>query len=282
MSEELKENSLESLDFIRRARLVHGDKYLYDKTTYKKCSEKVCITCPKHGDFLQLPCNHLNGGGCRKCAYLNRWHNRDLGLLKERKPVGITGRLWREVSKEERDGFRKMADEGFSMRDIGKKYGRDHGVVSYALKDEHELVLLRKKMHHERWMAKKRKPSEQVRLRMKLNGCIQQARSRAERKNIPINIDIRFLLELFDKQRGLCALTGIVMETSNSPEQRTNKYAVSLDRINSKLGYTRDNVRLVVWCINWMIGEWGEGFYEEISKKYFFKKYGINVESLSV
>ena len=54
-------------EFIKRAKLVHGDAYDYTKTNFIKSSEKVCITCPKHGDFWQLPFNHLNGQTCKKC-----------------------------------------------------------------------------------------------------------------------------------------------------------------------------------------------------------------------
>lgn len=55
--------------FIKEAKEVHGDKYEYSKTNYLKNSEKVCITCPKHGDFWQTPKSHLNGNGCKKCGF---------------------------------------------------------------------------------------------------------------------------------------------------------------------------------------------------------------------
>ena len=53
--------------FIRKAKEVHGDKYRYFHTSYKAAKENVLITCPIHGDFLQLPNNHLNGSGCPYC-----------------------------------------------------------------------------------------------------------------------------------------------------------------------------------------------------------------------
>ena len=54
-------------DFIKQARLVHGDKYTYEKATYITNHTKVCITCPKHGDFWQTPASHLSGQGCPIC-----------------------------------------------------------------------------------------------------------------------------------------------------------------------------------------------------------------------
>jgi hypothetical protein len=38
-------------EFIKRAIAVHGDKYDYSKVDYKNKEEKVCIICPKHGEF---------------------------------------------------------------------------------------------------------------------------------------------------------------------------------------------------------------------------------------
>lgn len=53
--------------FIAEAKAVHGDKYDYSKTQYLTNREKVLVTCPIHGDFLQYPKDHLNGRGCKKC-----------------------------------------------------------------------------------------------------------------------------------------------------------------------------------------------------------------------
>lgn len=58
-------------EFIRRARLVHGDKYDYSKVKYIDIDSKVCIICPKHGEFWQRAGSHLNGNGCTEC-----WHER--------------------------------------------------------------------------------------------------------------------------------------------------------------------------------------------------------------
>ena len=61
-------NSSTTEEFIKRAREVHGDKYDYSKVNYVNNHTDVCIICPKHGEFLQMPYNHLNGAGCPKCA----------------------------------------------------------------------------------------------------------------------------------------------------------------------------------------------------------------------
>ena len=37
--------------FILEAQQVHNNKYDYFKTSYKTSKDKVCIICPKHGEF---------------------------------------------------------------------------------------------------------------------------------------------------------------------------------------------------------------------------------------
>lgn len=53
--------------FIEKAQKIHGSKYDYSKVKYINAQEKVCIICPKHGEFWQKPYNHLNGNGCAEC-----------------------------------------------------------------------------------------------------------------------------------------------------------------------------------------------------------------------
>jgi hypothetical protein len=55
-------------DFIKKCNLIHNNYYNYDKVIYKNNKENVVITCPKHGDFSQIPQHHINGHGCPECA----------------------------------------------------------------------------------------------------------------------------------------------------------------------------------------------------------------------
>ena len=55
-------------DFVARARLVHGDLYVYDQCRYTIMTENVTIICKQHGEFLQTPRNHLVGSGCQSCV----------------------------------------------------------------------------------------------------------------------------------------------------------------------------------------------------------------------
>ena len=56
--------------FIEKAKAIHGDKYDYSKVEYENQQTKVCIICPKHGEFWQTPANHTNirlKQGCPQC-----------------------------------------------------------------------------------------------------------------------------------------------------------------------------------------------------------------------
>ena len=53
--------------FIEKAKHMHNDRYDYSKVEYANAHTKVCIICPEHGEFWQIPNNHLNGNGCPLC-----------------------------------------------------------------------------------------------------------------------------------------------------------------------------------------------------------------------
>ena len=56
-------------EWIERANKIHKGKYDYSKIIYKGSKEKVCIICPKHGEFWQEANSHLKGCKCPKCSY---------------------------------------------------------------------------------------------------------------------------------------------------------------------------------------------------------------------
>ena len=55
-------------DFVKKADEVHNGKYGYQKVKYENNRTKVCIICPKHGEFWQTPSSHTRGYGCSKCS----------------------------------------------------------------------------------------------------------------------------------------------------------------------------------------------------------------------
>lgn len=66
-SETIGSRKVTELEFIERARSVHGDKYDYGDLRYKGTQGKARIVCPVHGEFFQRAADHLNGHGCVPC-----------------------------------------------------------------------------------------------------------------------------------------------------------------------------------------------------------------------
>lgn len=67
--EQIKNLSMSQEEFISRSRSKHDGYYTYERTKYISGHKEVIITCPIHGDFHQLPSNHLyHGKGCIKCS----------------------------------------------------------------------------------------------------------------------------------------------------------------------------------------------------------------------
>ena len=83
-----------------------------------------------------------------------------------------------------------------------------------------------------------------------LSNILSNARFRAKKNNLEFNLDIMFLKELFIKQEGKCAISGIELTyIIGSNKINTN---ISIDKINPNNGYTKDNVQLASVLYNTM------------------------------
>ena len=67
-------------EFIKKSRLVHGDKYDYSKVDYKSRHTKIIIICKIHGEFEQEAGNHLCGANCYKCSIITTSEKRKITL----------------------------------------------------------------------------------------------------------------------------------------------------------------------------------------------------------
>ena len=74
-------------EFVEMSNQIHNNFYGYEKVEYKKSEIEVIIVCPVHGDFPQLPNNHLQGKGCPKCT--NKREGRLAIILNE---IGVVHR----------------------------------------------------------------------------------------------------------------------------------------------------------------------------------------------
>jgi len=65
----IEKRSMTQEQFIQKAIEIHGNKYNYSKTIFKKKIHKIEIICSKHGSFFQKAANHIDSGqGCPSCT----------------------------------------------------------------------------------------------------------------------------------------------------------------------------------------------------------------------
>lgn len=63
-----EKNRYSTKEFVTKAKTIHGDYYDYTKVDYIDAKHKVCIICPEHGEFWQVPNYHIDGCGCPQCG----------------------------------------------------------------------------------------------------------------------------------------------------------------------------------------------------------------------
>lgn len=78
-------------------------------------------------------------------------------------------------------------------------------------------------------------------------------------RGLTIDIDYKYLYELYKKQEGKCAISGLQMTYYVGAGR--NHYNISVDRIDSNCGYIKGNVQLVCAQVNMMKAEMN---YEEL------------------
>lgn len=87
---------------------------------------------------------------------------------------------------------------------------------------------------------------------LKLKKCLRfrflGARDRAIKNNIPFNLELQYIIDLWYIQNGMCALSGLPMTFElNQGRVPTN---VSIDKIDRTFGYIKGNIQLVCMACN--------------------------------
>ena len=96
------------------------------------------------------------------------------------------------------------------------------------------------------------------------NILLRHAQNRSQKNNLSYDLDKDWL----DKKlsHGKCELSNISFDFSSKENLHFNPFAPSIDRIDPKQGYTKDNCRVVLVCVNFALGQWGLNTYLQVAK----------------
>ena len=73
---------------------------------------------------------------------------------------------------------------------------------------------------------------------------------RSRKSDFVSDVDLDFLLDLWNKQEGLCYYTGRPMVATDKVGRGRDMDALSIDKINPLMGYVRNNIVLCSWWAN--------------------------------
>lgn len=104
-------------------------------------------------------------------------------------------------------------------------------------------------------MSERREPLTPEQMRQRAHGY---AKARSKAKNLDC-LTLDECAALWDAQQGRCAVSGQPFsnwQVAKRSKVLSRPWRPSLDRIDSRKGYEKRNVRLVAQIVNFAIGEW--------------------------
>ena len=105
-------------------------------------------------------------------------------------------------------------------------------------------------------------------LKYRAGKIISLKKRHAKHKGLDFNLDVEWLLPRLEAG---CELTGIPFKQAGATGRRgPDPFSLSIDRINPKAGYTKDNCRLVLWAVNRFKNDLSDSQLFNITEKLMF------------
>ncbi len=143
----------------------------------------------------------------------------------------------------------KFLEETKNLKKNGKRKCRRCLKIS----DESYFKNKRNKTYCDKCLAKTRKEKYIERnkkgysLEKFIEAKLSQAKRTAKKQNLIFNLTMEDILNVYQNQNGKCFYTGIEMQL-----RRNDDFSLSIDKKDRRLGYTKDNIVLCCWVINFM------------------------------
>lgn len=94
----------------------------------------------------------------------------------------------------------------------------------------------------------------------------KNCRKNAQKRGIPFDLTTEQFDSIVRRSEGACALTGVVFQrVRNIGPYERQPFFPSIDRIDSRGGYTANNVRLLCTAANLAINSWGDWVLFELA-----------------
>lgn len=166
-------------------------------------------------------------------------------------------------------GFQKACK--ICQKETAKKYKETHTEYFKEKNKEH----YNKESNPERYQKYKvqfltGRDKQRTSIRGRMGELLSSAKGRAKNKNLPIDIDLDFLLNLYEQQNGKCKLTNLELKFERNKDSKQNfmPFSPSLDKVDASKGYTKDNVRLVCVIVNLALNNFGEETFKIMCQAY--------------
>ncbi len=106
-----------------------------------------------------------------------------------------------------------------------------------------------------------------------LHSSIAKMRHRATKIGKPFSMNPHSLHQAMLRTMGRCEVSGLKFTSEQPTEKAARPYFHSIDRIDSRQGYTPDNIRIVCFAVNMAMSNWGDTVFSEICTGFVFNKY---------
>ena len=96
---------------------------------------------------------------------------------------------------------------------------------------------------------------------------LSQSSKRARKAGLEMELTLEYLLRMWNRQKGACALTGIEFFETSEKAHKRRPFVPSLDRVDSNKGYLKNNVRIVCVAVNMALFTWGDEVFDYVARK---------------
>lgn len=156
-----KTRSLTNSQFIDRAIETHGDTYNYSKVDYKNNTTEVVIICREHGEFRQIPANHMAGQNCPECSLELSGFKRSIFRKRCNKKNGGIGFLYVIQCQKGSEIFYKI---GITSQGLKKRYASSTSMPYdylelFIIESESDFIFDLEKRLHKLLKGYQHKPS---------------------------------------------------------------------------------------------------------------------------